>query len=632
MVAATQAGRGQHVRLGQARVTADRDARNPLARHPATSGDAGWRYPGSERDLLAELTGVLAGATRDGAELEARPWPVDDDPCELVVIEVLRQHELEPIADPLGHREPQRGVDVARNEREVVAGPHDHRVESEKLPGKAQHVAGHGANRHLVRVSSLGHALQLAGDEQRPQVALTERRIRHERRLDLARRSGQLQKHRVVADAGIAGDVEPRHQTQFRSELHAAVAQPVLAAAHLDAPVVGHRDLSVQRRSAHGAGQLQLRHHLHARDAVGHGERANRTEAHVERRGGERFGQFHRRAARLIDQCRGDARELGHRFAIGPCRDGGAARQPGTAPGAGPREVGVELAAKAARHVQKRAAHRDGQGVAVRCAAPDGKAPVDRGLAAVELSVQSLHRDAGGVEHDRARPVGHGQPPWLHDHAAVFDPDRALQLALARRARHFDVERRSSTDACRHHEVEQRHGRTAVQMQASVHAVGDTHAARRHDRGLRSAPLERVHVQEPCLEPECRGPLRGQLDGANRHLAGVLLEGGAHRVQAWRRRGAFDRHVQRPRQIRHLPAQCREHGSHGHRGLQPEGRGVASSPSHRAVCREAMTSGRSRGLRTGCRAPCRPADSRGSPACRLRQPPSRRAPVPADRA
>ena len=76
--------------------------------------------PGPKKILLAELAGELGVIARNHPELEAWARPIDDYPGELVVVEVVGEHELEAAPEPLRHREPERRVDVARDQGQVV--------------------------------------------------------------------------------------------------------------------------------------------------------------------------------------------------------------------------------------------------------------------------------------------------------------------------------------------------------------------------------------------------------------------------------------------------------------------------------------------------------------------------------
>ena len=407
-----------------------------------------------------------------------------------------------------------------------------------------------------------------------------------------------------------------------------------LTPADLDAPVVSHRDLAVQGRLGQRPGQLQLREELDAGDAVDHGERPDRGRA--ARRGRSRpAGPAAPTARRPNGRSALEARRASSVTGSRYVRAVTVALPDRRAP------LSARLHDRSASSWLRRPrgssrnALRSVSSIASPLAArrPTGRRPSMVASPPLNCPCRPCDRDAGLVDHQRSRPVGHRQSPWLNDHAAVFDRDRPLQIAGAARAGHFHVEGRSSADPGRDHEVEQRHRCRAVQPQSSRRALEHADAARRHDRGIRAAPLEGVDVHQAVLEPQRGGPLGAQLDVAHRQVPTLLLHAGAHGVEARRRRGPVHGQVQRAGEVRwRLVHQLCQHRGHGHGRPQREpcrfGGGIAArggalaQPPHR----NGGLAGRPR-----CPAPCRQCRSRGAFRGRHRPPPSRRWPVPVRR-
>ena len=88
-----------HFRWTESRITAHRDPGHDI-RHFLRSNNGGpERGARPEGDFLSEFQGVLLAFARGESHLVARSWAIDDDPRQLAVIQILREHQLEALAE-----------------------------------------------------------------------------------------------------------------------------------------------------------------------------------------------------------------------------------------------------------------------------------------------------------------------------------------------------------------------------------------------------------------------------------------------------------------------------------------------------------------------------------------------------
>src|SRR5262245_19293160 len=127
-----------------------------------------------------------------------------------------------------------RGIDVLRDEVEIGRANPDG-IEPHEPSGEAKDVGGRGRCGEVVVGLAIltlrGLRTGLAGDDERLQLALAERRDRTEGGFDAIRRAVDANGDVVVADSRVADGVHGRDEPVVRSEPYPAVPESICSAA-----------------------------------------------------------------------------------------------------------------------------------------------------------------------------------------------------------------------------------------------------------------------------------------------------------------------------------------------------------------------------------------------------------------
>jgi len=247
---------------------------------------------GPEVDLVPELDGLLEVVARRHPDLVSAAGLVHDHPGQLVLVEVLREDDLEEVAETLGDGEARGRIHVGRHQVEIGGLAEAHGVEPDERASEPEDVGRHRTHGEALAACRLARdAGRPPGEQQRAKVALTERRVGRQRRLHGIGWAREPQVHLVVAHAGLRLDVQGRRHARGRREADFAVEHAVSAPAESQSAVLEGLQLALQGWLAHRAKQAHVGQELGRCHAVLQAQRLRGGERDIERQRVEPRGE-----------------------------------------------------------------------------------------------------------------------------------------------------------------------------------------------------------------------------------------------------------------------------------------------------------------------------------------------------
>ena len=344
----------------------------------------------------------------------------------------------------------------------------------------------------------------LAGDDQRLQLALAERRHRAERGFDAIGCAADADSDVVLPDARLADHVESRDDAVSRRELHPAVSKAIAVAAQPDAAIVDDSDPSRQRGRFDRAGEPEVWEQLDGADAVVHEDRIGDRKADLEDRARQPGRQ--RRLARAAGCLRKRVDELQdprHRLGVFvrgdlhfPLQLRGRARLL-------PDQIGAELAVQAARHIEQDVAGDDRQ-TAAGASGFERQLTVDADAAAVDRAPKLRQRQTLVCEPKLAGPAGEQDALSRYQPRGVAERRLRADLPGAPMSLELEVPLEPAGRAARHERADEPELGVDIETDVALDALHEADAAAARHLGVRATPVETLDGERAFCQPKTR--------------------------------------------------------------------------------------------------------------------------------